>query len=219
MTRNIIQTDLPGAQVDIPLVKFSSISGSNDATSTRRSSVNFGTLGLCNLNVPQTTPTRTLADPRLLGTILFWKKMTLNARPLAAGEISAIGLPAFSNSKGKTLNNLLNALILHQVAAGVAFIAFLLAVISHRIGFLLASAVASLAWVITLVAMAIDFALFGVIKTHVHDAHNGMTASYGVATWTTLAAFIILFFATNTTCFACVTGRRGKKTRVGNRRY
>ncbi|KAG8841920.1 hypothetical protein FRB96_006575 [Tulasnella sp. 330] len=115
-------------QVDIPLVKFSSISGSNDATSTRRSSVNFGTLGLCNLNVPQTTPTRTLADPRLL-----------------AGEISAIGLPAFSNSKGKTLNNLLNALILHQVAAGVAFIAFLLAVISHRIGFLLASAVAPLA--------------------------------------------------------------------------
>ncbi|KAG9011338.1 hypothetical protein FRB93_003140 [Tulasnella sp. JGI-2019a] len=155
------------------------------------SSVNFGTLGWCSGGC---TNNRVGYD--------------------VAGEMAAVGVPAFSHGKARTLNGLTNALILHEVAAGIAGIAFILALLSHRIGFLLASTVASLAWVVTLVAMAIDFSLFGSIKTHVHDAHNGAGASFGVGTWTCLAAFIILFFATITTCLACITGRRDKSRRT-----
>lgn len=43
------------------------------------------------------------------------------------------------------------------------------------------------------VALIINFAIFGTIKSHVNGDGSGSTAAYGAGTWTLLAAFIILF--------------------------
>jgi len=80
-------------------------------------------------------------------------------------DIAAI----ISSSSGTTykngaLENLTKALVLHPVATGVAFIAFLIAAGSHCVGFLFASIIAAIAWVITLVLVVIDFSLFGAAK-------------------------------------------------------
>jgi len=182
---------------DIGLMKITL----NNATTIRHSSVNFGTLGFCILDVPPDNTDQDSCGPK-------------GVKYDIAGEIAALGLPAFGHAQGSSLNGLTGVLILHEVAAGIAFIAFLLALVSHRIGFLLAAAVAFLAFLITLIAMAVDFALFGVVKAHVHNANMGMSAAYGVGTWTCLAAFVVLFFATFTTCCACVTGRREKRSTV-----
>lgn len=68
----------------------------------------------------------------------------------------------FSAIAGDTADGLTNALILHPIACGVAFIAFLLSLGSGVVGSLLGAIVAGIAWILTLVVMAIDFALFGV---------------------------------------------------------
>jgi len=129
-------------------------------------------------------------------------------------DIAAI----ISSSSGTTykngaLENLTKALVLHPVATGVAFIAFLIAAGSHCVGFLFASIIAAIAWVITLVLVVIDFSLFGAAKVHINNDIPNASASYGVAVWLTLAAFVVLFFATITTCFACFTDRRSRTSR------
>ena len=53
-------------------------------------------------------------------------------------------------------------MILHPIACAVAFIAFALSCGAGVVGSLLGAMVAALAWVLTLVVMAVDFSLFGV---------------------------------------------------------
>ena len=53
-------------------------------------------------------------------------------------------------------------MILHPIACGVAFVAFALSCGAGVVGSLLGAMVAALAWVLTLVVMAVDFSLFGV---------------------------------------------------------
>jgi hypothetical protein len=79
-----------------------------------------------------------------------------------ADEIAALKIDPFSSVKAKSLHGLTQGLVLHQVAAGVAAIAFLLAACSHRLGYLVASAVAFIAFLFSLASMVIDFVLFGV---------------------------------------------------------
>ena len=55
-------------------------------------------------------------------------------------------------------------MILHPIACAVAFIAFALSCGAGVVGSLLGALVALLAWVLTLVVMAIDFSLFGVSR-------------------------------------------------------
>ena len=56
-------------------------------------------------------------------------------------------------------------MILHPIACGIAFIAFLLSLGAGVIGSVLGALVAFIAWVLTLVVMAVDFTLFGVRHT------------------------------------------------------
>lgn len=128
-----------------------------------------------------------------------------------------------------SLDKLTGALILHPIAtgsslflllssrktltikgcAGVTFFAFLVAALSNRLGFLFSALIASIAWLIVLVTLIIDFVIFGAIKSHVNSSGTaGVSAAYGVAVWLTVAAFVSLFFGTLTTCFSCVTNRR-----------
>ncbi|KAJ7160948.1 hypothetical protein C8R46DRAFT_955861 [Mycena filopes] len=152
------------------------------------SSVNFGTLGYCVLNPDGNSCTPTGVGYRI------------------GDEIAALSLPPFSHAKSVSLHGLTQGLILHQIAAGIAFLAFLMAVCSHRLGYLIASAVAFIAFLFSLAAMIIDFVTFGSVRKHVRD--NGGDAVWGNAIWMVLAATVVLFFASIATCFACVTARR-----------
>ncbi len=60
------------------------------------------------------------------------------------------------------MDGLTDAMILHPIACAIAFLAFLLSLGAGVIGSILGALVAFVAWVLTVVVMAIDFSLFGV---------------------------------------------------------
>ncbi|KAF7974414.1 hypothetical protein HWV62_12272 [Athelia sp. TMB] len=93
-------------------------------------------------------------------------------------------------------------LAVHPVAAGVTFIALLLSFSTHVTVTLLASLVSALAALITLIAFAIDIALYAYVKDKLrHIDHNTHT---GPGFWLTFVSFILLLLAACTVCF----GRR-----------
>jgi hypothetical protein len=70
----------------------------------------------------------------------------------------------FSRASSDSADALTNAFVLHPVACGLAFIAGICA-LGGVIGGLIGTMIAAVAWLITLVVMAIDFAAFGVSAT------------------------------------------------------
>jgi hypothetical protein len=72
---------------------------------------------------------------------------------------------SYSHAAIRTADGLTRAMILHPVACGLAFIAFLASLGAGVIGSVLSAMIAAVAWLITLVVMAIDFALFGVCSS------------------------------------------------------
>jgi hypothetical protein len=72
----------------------------------------------------------------------------------------------FSSAGSDSADALTNAFVLHPVACGLAFIAGLVA-LGGVIGGLIGTLIAAVAWIITLVVMAIDFAAFGVSITSI----------------------------------------------------
>lgn len=163
----------------------------------RHSSVTFGTFGHCVLDVAGPTDDQDWCAPRTVGYS-------------PASIMSAIDGTGFSVAASATADGLTNAMILHPIACGLAFIAFLLAVGAGVIGSLLGAMVAAVAWVLTLIVMAIDFTLFGIIKDHVNNDGSGSYAVYSVAMWTVLAAMILLFFGMLIVFFTCCSARRAR---------
>lgn len=70
----------------------------------------------------------------------------------------------FSHASSDSADALTNAFVLHPVACGLAFIAGVCA-LGGVVGGLFGTMIAAVAWIITLVVMAIDFAAFGVSTT------------------------------------------------------
>jgi len=167
-------------------------------TNIRHSSVTFGTFGHCVLDVAPVTTDQDQCFPKTIGY-----------KPAAI--MSEIDGTTFSRVGTATADGLTNAFILHPIACGLAFLAGLCA-IGGWIGSLIATMIAVLAWIITLVVMVIDFIVFGVIKNHVNKDGSGSHAYYSVGMWTTLAAMILLFFGTIIVFFTCCTKRREKRT-------
>ncbi|OCH84007.1 pali-domain-containing protein [Obba rivulosa] len=96
-------------------------------------------------------------------------------------------------------------LAVHPVAAGVTLIAFLFSLSAHVTMILLASLLSFLAAVLTLIAFAIDIALFAFVKHEMgHFSDVSKTTDPAPAFWMTLASFIVLCLAGCTVCF----GRR-----------
>jgi hypothetical protein len=121
----------------------------------------------------------------------------------------------FSTASGDTADALTRVMILHPIACGLAFIAFLLAIGSGFFGTFFASLVSAVTFIITLVVLATDFVAFGIIKNAVNNDGTGSHAYYSVGMWTLLAAFIVLFFATFIVFFSCFTaGRHNSVSKV-----
>jgi multisubunit Na+/H+ antiporter MnhC subunit len=125
----------------------------------------------------------------------------------------------FSTASGDTADALTKVMILHPIACGLAFIAFLLALGSGFFGSLLASMVSAVAFIVTLIVMATDFTWAGIIKNHVNSDGTGSHAYYSVGMWTILAAMIVLFFATFIVLFSCCSSRRSNRTSKVNGAY
>ena len=102
-------------------------------------------------------------------------------------------------------------MVLHPIETGIAFIAFLLSLGSGIIGSFVGAMVALLAWVLTLISLACDFSLFGIIRHHVNEDGSRSHARFGAGIWTLLAAFVCLFFGMIIVFFTCCANRREKK--------
>jgi len=167
----------------------------------RHSSVTFGTFGHCVLDV---APAQTDQD------FCFRKHIGYNP----ADIMSEIDGTQFTTAATDSSKALTRVMILHPIACGVAFIAFLLALGSGFCGAILAAMVAAVAWLITLVVMVTDFVLFGIIKRHVNNDGSGSHATFSVGMWTLLAAMILLFFATFIVLFTCFSSRMHRQDRT-----
>lgn len=122
-----------------------------------------------------------------------------------------------------TTRKLTKAMILHPIACGLNFIAFMLALGAGMVGSFLASLVALLAFLTTCVIMIIDFVMFSIVRSHVDDwtggsDNNGVTgngmvvrARYGAAAWTILASAICSLLGTIVVFFTCCSGRLRKR--------
>ncbi|TKA64358.1 hypothetical protein B0A49_07386 [Cryomyces minteri] len=166
-------------------------------TDIRHSSVSFGTFGYCVLDVPPIQTDHDWCGPKIIGYDPAQIMAKIDNQPT-------------SSVAHATADGLTRAMILHPIACGLAFLAFFLSLGAGVIGSLLGALVAFVAWVLTLAVMAIDFALFGVIKNHVNGDGSGSVASYGIGMRTILAAMVLLFFGMLIVFFTCCSARRDK---------
>jgi uncharacterized membrane protein len=117
----------------------------------------------------------------------------------------------FSDYSVRTTRSLTKAMVLHPIACGINFIAFMLALGAGMVGSLLASLVAALAFLVTLVILIIDFVLFSIIKSNVNDDGTGAHAFYASAAWTLLVGAICSLLGTIVVFFTCCSGRMHRR--------
>ncbi|KNZ77322.1 hypothetical protein J132_05750 [Termitomyces sp. J132] len=102
-------------------------------------------------------------------------------------------------------------LAVHPVAAGVAFVAFLLSLSTHHVVTLVASLFAFLASALALIAFAIDIALFVFLRHQVDILPNiDAKTTIGVGFWLTFVSFLLLILGGATVCL----GRRHRQKRT-----
>jgi len=126
----------------------------------------------------------------------------------------AVGGINYDNSSADRASK---ALILHPIACGIAFIAQIVALASVQFGFLFASLIVFLAFLVSLVCMVLDFAIFGIVRNTINSNVAGSPASYGNATWLVLGATVSLLIATLFTLFACCCGGDRKERKYGRK--
>ncbi|KIN96619.1 hypothetical protein M404DRAFT_16857 [Pisolithus tinctorius Marx 270] len=98
-------------------------------------------------------------------------------------------------------------LAVHPVAAGVAFIALLLALSQHITVTLFASLVGFLAALLAFIAFIIDVALFAYVKDQMGNLGFGGNTITGPGFWLTFTSMILLVLGGCTVCF----GRRRRR--------
>lgn len=125
-----------------------------------------------------------------------------------------------SDYAARTSNALTKVMILHPVACGMSFIAFLMALGAGVVGSFLASMVALLTFLVTLVVLITDFMAFSIVKNAVNEAGNSSSAEFGAASWTLLVSAICNLVATVVVFFACCSARlhaRRNAPRMGDK--
>ncbi|RKU49710.1 hypothetical protein DL546_009870 [Coniochaeta pulveracea] len=164
-----------------------------DYRNTADSSVSFGTFGYCLNNVGNGG----------------CSKSHVGYRP--ADVMTSIEQTQFSDYSRSTTKILTRVMILHPIACGLNFIAFLLAAGAGVVGSFLASVVALVAFLTTVVIMIIDFVLFSIIRSNVNDDRTNSHAHYGAAAWTILVAAICSLLGTIIVFFTCCSARLHKR--------
>ncbi|KAL7917550.1 actin cortical patch SUR7/pH-response regulator pali [Trichoderma austrokoningii] len=130
----------------------------------------------------------------------------------ATAALAQVTQVSFSKADRDSTKVLTRVLILHPIAAGLTFLAFLLCLGTSFLGSFVASLFSFLAFVATLVAMACDFAAFGIIK-HAVNVHgpNNVVARWGPTVWCILVAAVLTLIATVLVFITCCAGRSKKR--------
>jgi len=170
------------------------IGGSNGA-------VSFGTFGYCLLDSQARDVPNSNGD--------FCTSSMIGYAP--ADVLSQAEGTQFSGYAADTTRGLTKVMILHPIAAGVTFIAFMLSLGAGMVGSFLAALVALAAFVITVVVLITDFVLFSILKNNVNDHNAGSQAYYSTAMWTLLAAAILILIGTIVVFFTCCSARLHKR--------
>ncbi|KAL2196466.1 actin cortical patch SUR7/pH-response regulator pali [Corynascus similis CBS 632.67] len=133
-----------------------------------------------------------------------------------AAILAGVDGTEFSDYAESTTRSLTKAMILHPIACGLNFIAFLLALGAGTIGSFLGSMVALVAFLTTAVACIIDFVLFSIIKSNVNDRGEttGTGAWYGPAAWTILVSAICSLLGAIIVFFTCCSARLHRRRGV-----
>ncbi|KAI1401898.1 pali-domain-containing protein [Hypoxylon fuscum] len=164
-----------------------------ETTLDRHPRVTFGTFGWC------------VQDTMASGND-FCSRSQVGYDPVAIVEENVHDVN-FSDYAADTAKGLTHVMILHPIATGLAFIAFLLALGAGVVGSLLASLVALLTFIVTLVVLITDFVSFSIIKSQINQADNGSRAEWGAASWTILVSAICSLLATIVVFFTCCSAR------------
>jgi hypothetical protein len=125
--------------------------------------------------------------------------------------MSVIDGTSFNLASEDTAKALTRVMVLHPVACALSFIAFLIALGSGFCGAIFAAFITALTFIVTLVVMATDFALFAIVRNHVNSDSSGSHAKFGVGIWTILAATVALFLAFFFVLLSCCSSRMHKQ--------
>lgn len=177
----------------------------------------FGTFGYCTLNALSVFLT---LHPLLSLTELIRPNNhdACTGRHIGyepAALMSRVDNTDFSSISGGTSDAFTRIMILHPIACGVTFIAFLISIAGGIIGSLLGALTAFVAWILTIIVLATDFTLFGVVRNHVNHDRTDSKARFGSAIWMLTASFMMIGLAMGILLFTyCVARRREKRDRA-----
>jgi len=162
-----------------------------NSTNAHHSAIHFGTFGNC------------LVDAQAGGD--YCSPSQLGYAP--ADIMARTEGTQFSQYAADTTRALTKVMVLHPIACAMCFIAFLLSLGAGVVGSFLASVVALLAFLVTVVVLITDFVLFSIIKSNVNDDNSASNAQYSTGMWTLLAAAVCTLLATVVIFFSCCSAR------------
>ncbi|KAI1817428.1 pali-domain-containing protein [Poronia punctata] len=164
-----------------------------DEDNERFPGITFGTFGYCT------------QDIRSSGLISCSDSMIgYDPAAVVKGSLGGGDLSDYAHDTAKALTKVM---ILHPIATGLAFIAFLMSLGAGVVGSFLASLGSLITFVVVLVVLITDFVCFSIIKSNINEADNNVRAHWGAASWTTLVAAILCLFATIILFFTCCSAR------------
>jgi len=184
--------------------------GSGIFSASAQAAVNFGVFGWCSTAVNVAVATFHESEPAECSP----KHLGYSVSPQIEQILSSIDANDLSDVITRSLTFVL---VLHPVACALAFLGFLLTIISavrpHRIASALATAIGLLASVITTLVFIIDIVLTGVAKSRIHSKTSGKGyAKFGDAQWLVLVSAILLWIACFAACLGIIRGRNPRRT-------
>lgn len=119
----------------------------------------------------------------------------------------------FGDGTRSTTKALTNVMVLHAVATGITFIAFLLSILAGIVGGFCSALAAVIAFIVIAVALVCDFVSWSLIRHDVNKSGNPSNshATYGPAIYCVLAAGVLSLLAAIIVFITCCAGRRHAK--------
>jgi hypothetical protein len=170
----------------------------NKTTTGIYSGVNFGTFGTCVTNIAGSNKNAN-----------FCYKKHIGYNPVKI--MSTVDSTTFTTAQTKSAKALTKVMVLHSVACGLAFLAFLFSAGSGCCGAIFAALTSAITWFICLIVMSTDLVLFGMLKRHINRDGSGSHAKYGNAMWSLVAAVVCLFLGTFVVLGTCCSARMHKQ--------
>lgn len=187
----------------------------NNATAEHDTSMSFGTFGWCLIAAEDgnnyCSRSQLGYHPLRLLNNIDGTALNPNTDEVTFSEDN---VGRINQAADDTTHALTKVMILHPIATGIVFIAFMLSLGSSMVGSFLASAVAFLAFLITAAAVISGFVLFNLVRSAVNDAGPDGRAYYSHGAWTLLAAGILTLLGSIILFFTCCSNRRHRRKEV-----